>query len=236
MKILGNTSLKNSMRQMLDDIESEVRATRGYIGKNALDKRVMDAMGDVPRHLFVPEASLHVAYANGPVPIGLGQTISQPYIVALMTDLLNPNPDDTVLEIGTGSGYQAAILSRLVKQVYSVEIVETLADKARERLSVHDYRNIEVRTGDGYLGWPEHAPYDGIVVTAAAPHIPEPLIDQLCIGARLVIPIGLPFCYQELLVIEKDARGRIDSRTVLGVSFVPFTGKHIESAARKESR
>lgn len=227
--------MKENIQQMLDDIEAEVRLTRHYIGKNALDERVIDAMREVPRHLFVPEESRHYAYANGPVPIGLGQTISQPYIVALMTDLLTPKPSDTILEIGTGSGYQAAILSRLVKQVYTVEIVETLADKARERLVVYDYHNIEVRSGDGYMGWPEHAPYDGIVVTAAAPHIPQPLIDQLRNGSRLVIPVGLPFCYQELLVIEKDSQGNLDSRTVLGVSFVPFTGKHMESVHHQSS-
>ncbi|MBS3955567.1 MAG: protein-L-isoaspartate(D-aspartate) O-methyltransferase [Methylomicrobium sp.] len=219
---------------MLDDIESEVRLTRHLIGKNALDERVIDAMREVPRHLFVPEVSRHFAYSNGPVSIGLGQTISQPYIVALMTDLLSVKPDDTVLEIGTGSGYQAAILSRLVKQVYSVEIVGALADKASERLETFHFRNVKVRSGDGYLGWPEYAPYDGIIVTAAAPHIPQPLIDQLKKGARLVIPVGLPYSDQELLVIEKDRNGEINSRRVIGVSFVPFTGKHMEWATGPE--
>lgn len=221
--------MKEKIQQMLDDIESETRLTRHLIGKNALDERILNAMREVPRHLFVPEVSRHLAYTNGPVSIGLGQTISQPYIVALMTDLLSVKPDDTVLEIGTGSGYQAAILSRLVKQVYSVEIVGVLADKASERLETYHFRNIKVRSGDGYLGWPEHAPYDGIIVTAAAPHIPQPLIDQLTEGSRLVIPVGLPYSYQELLVIEKDLNGEINTRRILGVSFVPFTGKHMES-------
>jgi len=226
--------LTEQIQQMLDDIESEVRLTRHLIGKNALDERVIDAMREVPRHLFVPEVSRHFAYSNGPVSIGLGQTISQPYIVALMTDLLSVKPDDTVLEIGTGSGYQAAILSRLVKQVYSVEIVGALADKASERLETFHFRNVKVRSGDGYLGWPEYAPYDGIIVTAAAPHIPQPLIDQLKKGARLVIPVGLPYSDQELLVIEKDRNGEINSRRVIGVSFVPFTGKHMEWATGPE--
>lgn len=219
--------MKDPVQQMLDDIETEVRLTRRMIGKDALDERVIDAMKDVPRHMFVPEESRRYAYANGPVPIGMGQTISQPYIVALMTDLLNPQPGDTILEIGTGSGYQAAILSRLVKQVYSVEIIETLARKARDRIDELGYRNVNIRNDDGYMGWAEHAPYDGIVVTAAVPHIPQALIDQLKEGANLVIPVGLPYSYQELLVVKKKPHGEIDTRSVLGVSFVPFTGKHV---------
>lgn len=219
--------MKDQVQRMLDDIETEVRLTRRMIGKDALDERVIDAMKEVPRHLFVPEESRRYAYANGPVPIGMGQTISQPYIVALMTDLLNPQPGDTILEIGTGSGYQAAILSKLVKQVYSVEIIETLARKARDRIEELGCRNISIRTDDGYMGWADHAPYDGIVVTAAVPHIPQALIDQLKEGANLVIPVGLPYSYQELLVVKKKPHGEIDTRSVLGVSFVPFTGKHV---------
>lgn len=219
--------MKDPVQQMLDDIETEVRLTRRMIGKDALDERVIDAMKEVPRHMFVPEESRRYAYANGPVPIGMGQTISQPYIVALMTDLLNPQPGDTILEIGTGSGYQAAILSKLVKQVYSVEIIETLARKARDRIEELGCRNISIRIDDGYMGWAEHAPYDGIVVTAAVPHIPQALIDQLKEGANLVIPVGLPYSYQELLVVKKKPHGEIDTRSVLGVSFVPFTGKHV---------
>ncbi|OHC63827.1 MAG: protein-L-isoaspartate O-methyltransferase, partial [Rhodocyclales bacterium GWA2_65_20] len=163
---------------MLRDILEEVAYTRGEIGKDALDARVMAAMAKVPRERFVPEPYRYRAFANGPVPIGHGQTISQPYIVALMTDLLQPRPDSIMLEVGTGSGYQAAVLAQLVQHVYSMEIVDALATAARERLQRLDYVNVTVRNADGYHGWPEHAPFDGIVVTAAAPYIPPPLVAQ----------------------------------------------------------
>jgi protein-L-isoaspartate(D-aspartate) O-methyltransferase len=214
----------SGLQHMLDDIEMEVNLTRHLIGKNALDDRVIAAIKQVPRHRFLPEDFRFLAYDNGPAPIGSGQTISQPYIVALMTDLLNTQPTDTVLEIGTGSGYQAAVLSKLVKQVYSLEIVAALSEQAERRLKKMGYSNVTVRTGDGHAGWPEHAPYDGIIVTAATPHIPQPLIDQLGTGARLIIPVGIPFNYQELMVIEKQADGEIQRRTILSVSFVPLTG------------
>jgi protein-L-isoaspartate(D-aspartate) O-methyltransferase len=152
-----------------------------------------------------------------------------------MSDLLNTKPSDVILEIGTGSGYQAAILSELVQQVYSIEIIEDLAIIARKRLNELGYDNVEVRNGDGYYGWPEHAPYDGIIVTAAAPHIPQPLIDQLRPGARLVIPVGLPYSYQELMVVEKKANGEIETRMVLGVGFVPLTGDHEVKSTHKRS-
>lgn len=210
-------------QRMLEDIEREVDYTRSLLGKDALDARVMAALKDVPRHAFVPEERRDAAYDNGPLPIGHGQTISQPYIVALMTDLLAPEPDDVILEIGTGSGYQAAVLSRLVWQVYSLEIIESLATSARERLARLGYANVEVRAGDGYHGWPGHAPFDGIVVTAAAPAIPEPLIEQLKPGARLVIPIGRPDGDQKLMLVEKTIDGRVEKRSVLGVAFVPLT-------------
>ena len=209
---------------MLRDIETEVELTRQFIGKAAFDDRVMGAMKQVPRHEFLPEDLRYLAYDNGPVPIGAGQTISQPYIVALMTDLLGSKPSDVILEIGTGSGYQAAILSQLVAQVYSVEIIEKLAAAAGKRLKYLGYDNIEVSNGNGYYGWPEHAPFDGIIVTAAAPHIPPALIDQLRTGARLVIPVGLPYGYQELIVLEKKTHHKVESRTILGVRFVPLTG------------
>jgi protein-L-isoaspartate(D-aspartate) O-methyltransferase len=215
----------NGLQRMLDDIETEVKLTRHLIGKDALSDRVMDAIKQVPRHKFLPADFRFLAYANGPAPIGSGQTISQPYIVALMTDLLNPKPTDTILEIGTGSGYQTAILSKLVKHVYSLEIIEELSVKARRQLKKMGYTNVTVRTGDGHLGWPEHAPFDGIIVTAAAAYIPEALIDQLGAGARLVIPAGVAYSYQELIVVEKDANGKIESRNVLGVSFVPLTDR-----------
>jgi len=217
--------MKNDMQRMLDDIEMEVHLTRHLIGKNSLDGRIMAAMKKVPRHEFLPADLRYCAYDNGPAPIGLGQTISQPYIVALMSDLLNTKSADIILEIGTGSGYQAAILSQLVQQVYSVEIIEDLATAAHKRLNKLGYNNVEVRNGNGYFGWPEHAPYDGIIVTAASPHIPPSLIDQLLTGARLIIPVGLPYSYQELIVVEKNTHGKIETHKVLGVSFVPLTGE-----------
>lgn len=221
-------------QRMLRDIEMEVDLTHHFIGKDALDSRVMEAMKQVPRHEFVPTALRDRAYDNGPAYIGSGQTISQPYIVALMSDLLNTRPTDIILEVGTGSGYQAAILALLVKQVYSIEIIEELAVPARARLARLGYNNVAVRNGDGYFGWQDHAPFDGIIVTAAAPHIPQPLIEQLRVGARLVIPVGLPFSYQELMVVEKKANGEIEIRHVLGVSFVPLTGELGEEAGYKD--
>lgn len=211
------------IQRMLDDIAAEVRLTRDLIGKARLEERVMTAMASVPRHRFVPEALAERAYDDGPLPVGHGQTISQPYIVAVMTDLLAVGPDDIVLEVGTGTGYQSAVLSRLVRQVYSVEIVEPLAVAARERLRELGCNNVEVRVGDGYHGWPEHAPYDGIIVTAAAPDVPPPLEAQLRPGARMVIPVGGTIFGQELLVVEKGADGTVDRRSVLGVAFVPLT-------------
>lgn len=214
----------DDLEHMLNDIKMEVELTRHLIGKDSLDTRVMAAMKQVPRHEFLPAYFRYLAYHNGPAPIGSGQTISQPYIVALMSDLLNTKPGDIILEIGTGSGYQAAILSKLVTRIYSIEIIEDLATKARDRLKKLGYNNVVVRNDDGYFGWPEHAPFDGIIVTAAAPHIPQPLIDQLKAGAQLVIPVGLPYCYQELMVVEKKPDGEIETKVILGVSFVPLTG------------
>jgi protein-L-isoaspartate(D-aspartate) O-methyltransferase len=182
-------------------------------------------MAKVPRHEFVPEAERRNAYANRPLPIGLGQTISQPYIVALMTDLMEVKPGDRVLEIGTGSGYQAAVLSELAGAVYTVEIVEPLAREAQERLKRLGYRNVMARTGDGYQGWPEHAPFDSIMVTAAPREVPQPLIDQLKPGGRLVVPVGGQASGQSLLLIEKQPDGKITRRNVLAVRFVPLTDK-----------
>jgi len=214
--------MRSGTKAMLRDIESEVLYTRRMIGKDALDPQVMAAMAEVPRHAFVPEHEQHYAYANGPLPIGHGQTISQPYIVALMTDLLGCGAHARVLEIGTGSGYQAAILSRVVERVYSVELIATLADEAAERLARLGYANVETRCGDGHEGWPEHAPYDGILVTAAAPSIPPALIEQLKEGARLVIPVGPVYGPQELIVVEKRPGGSLATTEVLGVAFVPL--------------
>ena len=208
---------------MLRDIEREVAYTRHEIGRDAFAPRVMAAMAAVPREQFVPESGRHLAFANGPLAIGHGQTISQPYIVALMTDLLAPRPQDSILEIGTGSGYQAAVLAELVRQVYSVEIIAALATAAGQRLARLGYANVSVRHADGFHGWPEHAPYDGIVVTAAAPQVPPPLVEQLKPGARLVIPVGMPGGLQELKVVEKHADGTIETRNILLVAFVPLT-------------
>ena len=210
--------------QMLRDIDTEIHYTRTLIGRDAFAPRVMAAMAEVPRHLFVPEGDRDQAYANGPLPIGWGQTISQPYIVALMTDLLACGPDDRVLEIGTGSGYQAAVLSRLVGQVYSLEIIPQLATAAAARLARLGYANVRVRQGDGHHGWPEQAPFDGILVTAAARAIPPALVDQLRPGARLVIPVGQPYAHQDLLLLAKGSDGTLSLTEVLGVAFVPLTG------------
>jgi protein-L-isoaspartate(D-aspartate) O-methyltransferase len=196
------------------------------IGKGALDPKLLEAMLAVPRHELVPPAQREHAYENRPLPIGYGQTISQPYIVALMTDLLEPSPDDVILEVGTGSGYQAAVLAELVRDVYSIEIVPELARRAAGDLERLGYENVEVKTGDGYHGWPEHAPFDGIVVTAAASHIPSPLVQQLAPGARMIIPVGGPFAIQQLTLVEKTPEGKVRTRQVLPVTFVPLTGEH----------
>ncbi len=181
--------------------------------------RVLDAMRDVKRHLFVPSESTDDAYEDFPLPIGEGQTISQPYIVALMTELLDAKPTDHVLEVGTGSGYQSAVLSRLVADVYSIEIVKTLSDVAARRLDLLGYDNVHLRVGDCYNGWDEHAPFDGIIVTAAPPEIPQKLIEQLADGGRMVVPVGTG--YQELLLIEKKD-GAIHKRVITAVRFVPM--------------
>ena len=210
------------IKRMLADIESEVKFTRSYIGKSVLDKRVMEAMALVPRDAFVPEKMKKLAFDNGPLPIGHDQTISQPYIVALMTDLLALRADHSVLEIGTGCGYQTAILSQLCAHVYSVERIAALTEVARSHFAKLKYSNIDTLVGNGYDGWPEHAPYDAIVVTAAASHIPDALIEQLKPGGNLVIPIGLANMHQELLLVKKDANDEINVDSILPVAFVPM--------------
>jgi protein-L-isoaspartate(D-aspartate) O-methyltransferase len=214
--------------EMVRAIAADVVETREYLGKTELDPAVMAAMGRVPRHEFVPTTLRYRAYENRPLPIGSDQTISQPYIVALMTDLLRPQPGDRVLEVGTGSGYQAAVLAELVGHVYTIEIVPALGERARETLERLGYRNVTVRVGDGYLGWPEQAPFDSVIVTAAPTEVPPPLIGQLKVGGRLVIPVGEPWTGQELLVHEKQADGSLTRRRVLPVAFVPLTGPHAE--------
>jgi protein-L-isoaspartate(D-aspartate) O-methyltransferase len=187
------------------------------------DPAVLAALSRVPRHLFVPGAGSPEAYADTPLPIGYGQTISQPYIVALMSSLLAVKPGDRVLEIGTGSGYQAAVLAELGAEVWTLEIVEPLGEQARQTLAGLGYRNVHVRVGDGYRGWPEQAPFDGIIVTAAPPQIPKPLLDQVKAGGHIVLPVGET--WQDLLVLTKRPDGAFDQRTVLPVRFVPMTGE-----------
>lgn len=213
-------------RKLLKVIEQDVRETEIYIGKSSFDPAVMLAMGKVARHAFVPEQYRYYSYENRPLPIGHGQTISQPYIVALMTDLLSTSPTDKVLEVGTGSGYQAAILAELVDEVYSIEIIDELAEQAASVLEQQGYTNVHTRTGDGYYGWPEQAPFDVIVVTAAAGHIPPPLIKQLKPGGRMVIPVGSRFMTQQLVLVLKDEHGGVTTRQIVPVRFVPLTGKH----------
>jgi len=212
------------MQEMLRTIEAECQYTYGLTGVRQISPAVMAAMAAVPRDKFVPADMKSSAYDNGPLPIGHGQTISQPYIVALMTHLLAPERDDVILEVGAGSGYQAAVLAKLVRQVYSIEIIPTLAEQAKQRLQKLDFANVEVLQGDGYYGLEKYGPFDGIIVTAAASHIPPPLKDQLKPGARLVIPVGLPYSTQHLMLVEKDAAGRIFKSDVLAVAFVPLTG------------
>lgn len=208
--------------QMIADIEFGVKATRSMTGRDHLDPRVLEAMRHVPREDFVPDDLRGSAFRDGALPVGHGQTISQPYIVAIMTDLLELTRASVVLEIGTGTGYQAAILAQLAKQVYSVERIPELARTAQYRLSEMGYDNIETRCGDGYLGWSEKAPFDAIVVTAAAPVIPPALIEQLGPGGRMVIPVGLPYMHQELKLVTRDQEGKIQSSNLLAVAFVPL--------------
>lgn len=187
------------------------------------DPRILRVMGEVPRHRFVPRSQHPFAYVDEALPIGEDQTISQPSLVALMTHLLRPKENDVMLEVGAGSGYQAALLSRLVRHVYTIEIVEPLARQAAGRLADLGYANVTVRHGDGYAGWPEHAPFDGIIVTAGAPHVPKPLLDQLKPGGRMVIPVGPADSIQQLKLIRKDSRGRAREEAIIPVRFVPLT-------------
>jgi protein-L-isoaspartate(D-aspartate) O-methyltransferase len=197
-------------------------------GRGITNEAVLVAMRSVRREAFVPDEVRHLAYRDGPLPIGEGQTISQPYIVAAMTELLEPEPGDVVLEIGTGSGYQAAVLSQLVKEVYTVEIIPELGEQAAAMLEEMDYNNVVVRIGDGYAGWPEHAPFDGIMVTCGAERVPPPLLEQLKPGGRMVIPVGPNLIAQDLLLIEKDDQGAITESRIMGVRFVPMTGRAME--------
>ena len=199
---------------------ANLAATSGPTG--TIDRDVLQAMRKVPRHALVPEDVRSRAYENMPLPIGYDQTISQPYIVALMTDLLDTKAEHKVLEVGTGSGYQAAVLSHLVRQVYTIEIVEPLAERSSRQLRELGYRNVTVRAGDGYLGWPEQAPFDRIMVTAGASHVPQPLIDQLKVGGRMVIPVGTAWNRLHLTLVEKTKSGKLRTQKVLPVAFVPL--------------
>ena len=196
--------------------------TRQIEERGVRNEQVLAALRKVPRHEFVPAGEKRHAYRDTPLPIGEGQTISQPYIVALMTELAQPDPTDRVLEVGTGSGYQAAVLAEIVEHVYTIEIEPTLAEQASKVLQQLGYRNVTVRTGDGYVGWEEHAPFDIIVVTAAPDHIPQPLLDQLKPGGRMIAPVGPVFSTQQLRVFEKNAAGKVISRNVAPVRFVPL--------------
>ena len=226
MNVCADEQFASQRQQMVREIRQSVADTTRYIGRTALNQRVMSAMGTVPRHEFVPPSMISSAYENRPLSIGHGQTISQPYIVALMTDLVDLDEQDTVLEIGTGSGYQAAILAKLVHKVYTIEIVEALGLSAAKRLQKLGYDNVVTRIGDGYYGWPEQGPFDAIVVTAASSHIPPPLVRQIKPGGIMLIPVGSQFQVQQLTLVRKDEKGDVITRQVLPVRFVPLTGGH----------
>jgi protein-L-isoaspartate(D-aspartate) O-methyltransferase len=205
-------------QQMIAEVVADAVFLTPQIGKSSFDSRVIEVMGRIPRHEFVPVELQAYSYINSPLPVGYGKTVSQPFIIALMTDLLDPQSGDVVLEVGAGVGYQAAILAELVKKVYSIDIIEELALETRRRLGRLGYRNIEIGVGNGYYGWSEHAPFDKIIVTAAPDLIPPPLITQLKPGGKLVIPTGIPD-KQQLVVLEKAADGKLATREVLPVRF-----------------
>jgi protein-L-isoaspartate(D-aspartate) O-methyltransferase len=222
----GGKSLKDGIdlerEELLAEIAGDYRDTARWTGKAEISAPVRRAILKVPREAFIPRESDSAAYANRPLPIGFGQTISQPYIVAIMTELLEMTPESVVLEVGTGCGYQTAILAEIAAQVYSLEVIEDLAKQAAARLQAMGYRNVQIKTGDGFSGWPEHAPFDAIIVTAAAAEMPPPLLDQLKPGGRMVIPLGQPFESQNLTLVAKDKSGRVTEKTVLPVAFVPL--------------
>ena len=215
-------TLEAERELLLNEIAMEYAETVRWTGKAEMAARVRAALMKVPRHEFVPEGEARLAYANIPLPIGHGQTISQPYMVAIMTDLLELTPESVALEVGTGCGYQAAVLGVLAKEVYTVEFVPELAAAAAERLAKLGYANVHVRTGDGYEGWPEHAPYDAIIVTGVAHDIPPPLFEQLKVGGRMVIPLGQACGFQDLFLVTKEADGAINERPMFPVAFVPL--------------
>ena len=219
-------SYAKARRQLVRIIEEDVVRTSAYLGKSELDRRVIDAMATVPRHEFVPEALRGFAYTNEPLPIGNDQTISQPYIVAIMTDLLDLPPDCKALDIGTGSGYQAAVLAEICASVYSIEIVEPLGTQAAKRLARLGYDNVSVRIGDGFFGWPEEQPFDAIVVAAVTDEPPPALVEQLKPGGRMIIPLYSGIASEQLVLVKKHADQSITTRKILPVRFVPLTGDH----------
>jgi len=227
---MNATFFEEPRREMVAAIKTITEHMADELGKVGLDERVLKAMAKVPRHEFVPVEVQSYAYLNRPIPIGFDKTISQPLMVAVMTNLLDLKPDDVILEIGTGLGYQAAVLAELSGMVYSVEIIDELAQRAIPRLKRQGYTNVEVRVGNGYVGWPNHAPFDKIMVTAAPDLIPPPLINQLRPGGRMVIPVGLPSA-QQLLVAEKDLNGRVTTKEIMPVMFSVLEGSD-ESAFR----
>jgi protein-L-isoaspartate(D-aspartate) O-methyltransferase len=226
--------MNKNIKSMLDTIRMETEYSAPYTGRSKLDERVLKALEEVDRVEFVPKYYRQNAYDNGPLPIGHGQTISQPFIVALMTDLLDLKEDDIVLEVGTGSGYQSAVISKLVRHVYSVERISELAESSAERLKELGISNVDVRCVNGYFGWAEMGPFDAIIVTAAASHIPESLVEQLKPGGRMIIPVGLPYMHQELMLVTKDKQGETEIKSVLGVAFVPLVNDSSENGMGKD--
>lgn len=223
---LAEPDYQQQRDQLVQRIKDNVALSNDYLLSDQIDARVLDVIGSVPRHEFVPQKYRKHAYKNRPLPIGFGQTISQPVIVAIMTDLLRLKQSDRVLEIGTGSGYQAAVLARLVDKVYSIEIVEPLFERSSDDLKRLGFDNVVTRAGDGYFGWPELAPFDRIIVTAANSHIPPSLIKQLKPGGRMVLPVGGRFMLQHLVLVIKDLEGKVTTQQLLPVKFVPLTGQH----------
>ena len=213
-------------QRMVDEIATVARSAGAESGKPTISSGIMSVLARVPRHRFVPSEQERAAYENRPLPIGYGQTISQPYIVALMTDLMRVEPDHVVLEVGTGSGYQAAVLAELARSVCTIEIIEPLSAEAQRRLQQQGYARVRAKSGDGYYGWEDCGPFDSIIVTAAASHVPPPLVRQLKAGGRMVIPVGTAFLTQHLLLVEKNTDGTVVTRQVLPVRFVPLTGGH----------
>lgn len=224
--VIAEDVFQKQRQELVSKIKDEVAMTSDFLGQGSVDERVLDSIRKVPRHEFVSEDQRPYAYENRPLPIGYGQTISQPYIVAVMTELLKPKKTDRVLEIGTGSGYQAAILAELVDSVYTIEIVEELGATAAQNLKRTGHNTVNTRIGDGYYGWETAAPFDSIIVTAVASHIPPPLIKQLKPGGRMIIPVGGQFMMQYLTLVLKDSDNKVTTRQILPVRFVPLTGKH----------